>query len=135
MAWIEPKTNWKESDYFNAADYNRIVGNITYLKALAEKLFPLYSIEDMGGTKTYSSMIYAREMNVIEQNLQTINARGYNQNIGAANTYYAGKATPTYKDYNRIESACLMIYTKYTANIANLQRLSFTLGNQKGMRC
>ena len=135
MAWIEPKTDWKESDYFNATDYNRITGNIAYLKELAAKLFTHYGIDDMGAPKDYSSMIYAREMNAIEQNLQKINVHGYGQNIGKANTYYAGKATPTYEDYNRIESACLMIYENFAANISALKRLSFALGNQKGIRC
>lgn len=27
MSFIEPRINWTESDYFNAEDYNRIIGN------------------------------------------------------------------------------------------------------------
>ena len=34
MAWIEPKTNWTSQDFFNIEDYNRIIGNIAYLKEL-----------------------------------------------------------------------------------------------------
>ena len=39
MAWIEPKTDWTSSDYFNAEDYNRIIGNVIYLKAFSDALF------------------------------------------------------------------------------------------------
>ena len=39
MAWIEPKTDWVASDYFNIEDYNRIIGNITHLRTLADELF------------------------------------------------------------------------------------------------
>lgn len=31
MAWQQPKTDWKESDYFNVEDYNRIKGNLNEL--------------------------------------------------------------------------------------------------------
>ena len=36
MAWIEPKTDWVSTDYFNIEDYNRIIGNIIYLKDFAD---------------------------------------------------------------------------------------------------
>ena len=39
MSWIEPKTDWTSSDYFNAEDYNRIIGNVIYLKAFSDALF------------------------------------------------------------------------------------------------
>ena len=68
MAWIEPKTNWESTDYFNIVDYNRIVGNLTYLKSFSEKLFRSYDLLEMEQEKTYSSMIYAREINAIENN-------------------------------------------------------------------
>ena len=31
MAWVTPKTNWTEDDYFNASDYNRIKDNASLL--------------------------------------------------------------------------------------------------------
>ena len=39
MAWMTPKTNWKATDTFEIEDYARIVGNITYLRDLAAKMF------------------------------------------------------------------------------------------------
>ena len=39
MEWIEPKTDWVSTDYFNAEDYNRIKNNIGHLKSLTDKLF------------------------------------------------------------------------------------------------
>ena len=35
MAWQQPKTDWKESDYFNVEDYNRIKGNLNELHRMA----------------------------------------------------------------------------------------------------
>ena len=82
MGWITPKTDWVSTDYFNIEDYNRIIGNIRYLKDFAEELFKALDTLDMGEEKTYVSMIYAREMNAIESNLEIINANTYGFDIG-----------------------------------------------------
>lgn len=135
MAWIEPKTNWASADYFNIEDYNRIIGNIKYLKSLADELFYGFSsIIDMGAEKVYTSMIYAREMNVIESNLDVINNSSYGFNIGNQTTYQANKSTPLWSEFNRIESACLLLYTTMVAQKNALAKLAFTLGNQKGLK-
>lgn len=40
MAWVTPKTNWVDGDYFNInPDYNRIKGNIEYLLTLSNRGF------------------------------------------------------------------------------------------------
>ena len=56
MAWIEPKTDWTKDTYVvtdteNA--YNRIIGNINFLKNFAEELFKAFDTLDMGEEKTY----------------------------------------------------------------------------------
>ena len=133
MAWIEPKTDWISTDYFNIEDYNRIIGNIRYLKALAEALFKSFDTLSMGEEKTYVSMIYAREMNAIESNLEIINANTYSFNIGETQTFQANKRTPLWSEFNRIESACLLLYNTMIAHKNALPRLAFTLGGQKGI--
>ena len=134
MAWIEPKTDWKSNDYFNIEDYNRIIGNISYLKAFSEELFKYLDTLDMGEEKTYVSMIYAREMNAIENNLEIINENTYDFDIGETKTFQANKSTPLWSEFNRIESACLLIYSTMIAHKNALPRLAFTLGDQKGIR-
>ena len=134
MSWITPKTDWVSTDYFNIEDYNRIIGNIRYLKDFAEELFKALDTLDMGEEKTYVSMIYAREMNAIESNLEIINANTYSFNIGETKTFQANKSTPLWSEFNRIESACLLLYNTMIAHKNALPRLAFTLGGQKGIR-
>ena len=143
MEWVTPKTDWQASydengnytgDYFNIEDYNRIIGNLTYLKALADTLFLPFTTADMGSEKTYSSMIYASEINVIENNLEAINQNTYGFNIGEKVSYQVNKGTPLWSELNRIESACLLLYKTMRAHKAALPRLAFTLGGQKGVR-
>ena len=134
MAWMEPKTDWKESDYFNAKDYNRFIGNLTVLKVLTEELFKTMDLTPMGEDKTYYSLIYAREINAIENNLETINLNTYGFHIGEKVVYKENGKTPLYSEMNRMESAMLKLYTTMQAHKRNLPRLAMTLGGQKGMR-
>lgn len=135
MAWIEPKTDWKSSDYFNVEDYNRIIGNLEYLKALGTSLFYGFpNIASLGAGKTYTSMIYAKEINAIENCLEKLNLGSYSFNIGNKKTYYANQSTPLYSEFNRIESAILLLYKTMTAQKEALPKLSFRLGGQKGIR-
>lgn len=134
MAWMEPKTDWKESDYFNAKDYNRFIGNLTVLEVLTEELFKTVDLAPMGEDKTYHSLIYAREINAIENNLETINLNTYGFHIGEKVVYKENGKTPLYSELNRMESAMLKLYTTMQAHKRNLPRLAMTLGGQKGMR-
>ena len=134
MAWIEPKTNWESTDYFNIEDYNRIVGNLTYLKDLSLELFKDFTTEDMVGSKDYSSMIYAREINAIENNLESVNINTYNFDIGDTKEFYPNKTTPLWSEFNRIESSMLLLHNTMLSHKNALPRLAFTLGGQKGLK-
>lgn len=133
MAWIQPKTDWVATDYFNVEDYNRINGNVAHLKAYIGTLFDTVEISLSEEEKTNLSLIYAREMNVIENGLAALNGKSYGLNIGESKTYKPNGKVPTFEDYNRIESAILALYEMAQVHKANLPRLALTLG-QKGLR-
>ena len=134
MAWIKPKTDWTSVDYFNAEDYNRIIGNITHLKALGDDLFSGLSKLSMEEEKAVMSLIYAREMNNIENALESLNLETYRLKIGDKQTFKANGSTPLWSEFNRIESAILLLYNTMVVHKDNLPRLAFRLGNQKGIR-
>lgn len=134
MAWIEPKTDWTEQDAFDYVAYNRVSGNIMFLKELADDLFRNLTELSLEIEKENLSLIYARHMNDIEDGLDRLNAETYKKNIGDKKTYYPNKNVPDAYEYNRIENACLMIYEALQSHKSNLPRLAFRLGNQKGIR-
>lgn len=128
--WTTPKTNWVATDYFNIGDYNRIVGNLLYLRDCVPYLFatqPTYT--PMEENKVYSSMLYAREFNAIENNLKALNDGTYGFDIGTTKTYQANQKMPNYEEYNRIESAILKLKIQLTADIGALHVLPFRLGD------
>lgn len=130
MAWRTPKTDWSESDYFNIGDYNRIVDNLAALRNLAASGYAEFKLEEMTAEKTYSDYIYADEINVIESNLAKICNSTYQPNIGEQRTYYANQPTPDWREFNRIESACLTLYKNLQGQLSGKRRLSFRLGGE-----
>lgn len=134
MEWIEPKIDWTSESFFNYYDYNRIIGNLTYLKAYLDTLFNDLTKVSLGSKKTVKSLIYAREINAIENALETLNLETYNFNIGQKKSYQTNKRTIDWVELNRIESAILLLYKTMVAHKQSLPRLAFTLGGQKGLK-
>lgn len=131
LEWIPPKIDWTSSDYFNAIDYNRIIGNIAFLKNYASRLFLGISEISKKEEKNYMSLIYASEFNLIEKEIEQLNVETYALIIGNTKTYKANGKVPDYNEYNRIESACLKLYTQLKSHKESLPRMAFRLGNSK----
>lgn len=132
--WLPPKMDWTADDFVNYTDYNRIMNNLYTLKSISTKLFPNYSILDMGDEQTYSSIPYASSYNKIEQNLETINTNTFNLDIGDTKTYYVNEHTIDYVELNRIESSLQRLYVIIKSSIDAMNRLSFTLSGEKGIK-
>lgn len=134
MAWTEPKTNWTKDDFFNIEDYRRITNNIMYLKDFLDSLF--YGLSDLQlmSEKNISEPIYAREINDIENNIELLNMETYKLEIGDTKEYFPNQRTMDFNELNRIEKAMFDIYTKMKKHKELLTRLSFRLGNQKGLK-
>lgn len=127
--WTEPKTNWTDTDYFNYTDYNRIKNNIEYLRSLSLDLYLDFPYEDMGDDKTgYADFPYADEFNALEDNLDSIKKHTFPFDTSEKKTWYENQATPTYKDLNRMETACLNLYEGLKSQLSIKTRLSITLG-------
>ncbi len=135
MAWIEPKTDWAESDRFNIGDYNRLKGNLIFLHEQAEELYPRFQIADMGADKnSYADYFYADEFNKFEENLETINESIFTQALGVRQTFFDNGVFIQYDELNRLESGMLKIYELLNRQKIGQRRLSFRLGNMKGVR-
>ena len=83
---------------------------------------------DFGEDKNYESMIYAKEINAIEEALDGINAGSYMFDIGEMQVFYTNGTTPKWTEFNRIESAIELIAETMTAHENSLPKLSMVLG-------
>lgn len=111
MAWVTPKTNWVADDFFNATDWNRIVGNLTYLHDRASNFSWFYYQSELDiDDKTTASMLYASEFNELEDKIALANSMLYQLPTGTKPTYAVNGSTPTYEELNRIELLLKQIY-------------------------
>ena len=123
--WQKPKTNWTIDDYINADDYNRIIGNLTYIIQMAKRLYQPIAY-DQPVEKAVDRFPYADEFNYIEEILDTLENSTYPFSEFARGYWIDNGPTPTYDDMNRIESACYAFYDGYSRQ--EKQNLSIRLG-------
>ena len=136
MAWTTPKTDWYGAvvngvytgDRFNAVDFNRIKNNLVYLRDLAVKVYEEFSITAVGADKTTADYFYAEEINKMEQNLATINAKTLKMSYGTAPTYSDNGRTMDCAELNRLEGAILDLYDKLTNQYEGRRKFKWNFG-------
>ena len=136
MAWTTPKTDWYGAVVngvytgarFNAVDFNRIKNNLVYLRDLAVKVYEEFSITAVGADKTTADYFYAEEINKMEQNLATINAKTLKMSYGTAPTYSDNGRTMDYAELNRLEGAILDLYDKLTNQYEGRRKFKWNFG-------
>lgn len=126
--WQQPKTDWQASDYFNIQDYNRIKSNLAEIRELAIRILPEFAIEDMGPDKTYQDYgFYADEINRFEANIDHICAGTYPFAVGERQTFYENQPFIDWKELNRVEEACRLMYSNVQGGVRGRRYLGFTL--------
>lgn len=131
MMWQQPKTDWQAADDVLCSDYNRIKGNIEFLKELAYTLYFPFPINEMGEDKAEEEYPYADEINTIVDNLELLAAGSYHVDIGKKVVYEENGPYIAYQDLNRIESATLQLYENMNRIKAAKGRLPFRLGTRR----
>ena len=128
MAWQEPKTDWKASDFFNIQDYNRIKGNLNEIRTQALTLWPDFPFEEMGTDKTYQDYgFYADEINRFEDNVDHICSGTFPFSVGEKQTFYENQPFIGWEELNRIEEACRLMYSNILSRINGRRKLAFLL--------
>jgi hypothetical protein len=130
MSWTTPVTNWTADRKFNLEDYNRIKNNLKYLKTLADSIYRSFDItelgEDLSDEEHWWSPI---EINALEDALDEIfRASALPINIGEKKSFQYNGLFIQYSELNRIESACLNIYTLAQSQARTRKHLKLVLG-------
>lgn len=133
--WHAPKTNWTANDRFNFEDYNRIKNNLVYLYEEATKLWKPFNIEDMGeDIFDYVTAWKVKYFNAWEKNIEIINNIILTQDYGLSQTFYENGVFIQWNELNRIESAILSMKDILDRQKIGLRKLSFRLGDFKGVK-
>lgn len=133
--WQQPKTDWREEDFFNIQDYNRIKNNLNEIRSEALVLWPDFEFEEMGADKNYQDYgFYADEINRIEANIDHICAGTFPFAVGNRQVFYDNQPFVGWKELNRIESACEIMYQNILGRKNGMAKLRFTLGTRRNIR-
>ena len=126
--WQQPKTDWQESDFFNVQDYNRINNNLDEIRSQVLALWPDFEFEEMGVDKTYQDYgFYADEFNRFEVNVENICSGTFPFAVGERQTFFDNQPFINWKELNRIEEACRLIYSNIQSRDKGRKILAFTL--------
>lgn len=125
--WEIPKTNWVADDYFNAADYNRIVDNVISAYDFSVSLYGSYEISNMMVNADYTSIPYADDWNAITNNINAINRHTYNLKLPQSNTYYENVSSPNYEQFNKWESSTAQLMGLLRKEASVIPRLATVL--------
>lgn len=139
--WTTPKTNWRGEfidgvyvgDKFNAADFNRIKNNLSYLHELAVQIYDEFTIHSLGSDRTPKDFFYADEINKLEENLNTINSKSLKRSYGATPVYADNGNIMDFKELNRLESATLDLYNKLTNQSEGRRMFQWNFGMKGGL--
>jgi hypothetical protein len=129
MAWIEPKTNWVNGDYFNLEpDYTRIKGNIEHLIALSKEMYPDYptpileSVDIMG----FPNILFFN--NVVNATKSIMNHCYTPIGAKSMRIYSSNGVGWNASELNAIEENHRLLYDVLMRQRASRHRLPITLG-------
>ena len=136
VEWKEPKTNWVSTDRFNIADYNRIKNNIQHVFEKANKLYKSFTFENMGNNIASEDSYWQVEFfNAFEKNVEILNKNTFSKDFGVSQVFFENGPFIKWDELNRIENACAVLKEILDRQEAGMTtRLSFRLGNMKGVR-
>lgn len=138
MSWIVPKTGWEETyapdgtytgDYFNLdPDYNRIKGNIQYVKDFSLKLYADFPLIAMGAF-TIDNIPFDTFLNNIVDNVTRLETSLYKPPGDVEMNRYAGGAVGwNASELNIIEGNILRLYNATVGQWNILNKLSYMMG-------
>lgn len=135
MGWLEPKIDWQSDDYINIEDFNRIRGNIEYLRNESQRFYPTFpfsiSLSQEVGHESYA---YSELWNSLESCLQDIVDSTTVMAVGSEKTYSVNDPYIDYNELNRLENACLIYHSMFIGQGNTIRKLAYRLGNDKGVR-
>lgn len=132
MAWVTPKTNWVNGDYFNLdPDYERIKGNCEHLRQLIEEIYNADPTSTVLETVSVDGYPTAAFFNKISTSIDGM-MRYYTLKGGQSTRRYQNNGVAwNAQELNAIENNQLLLYNALTGQKSCLRRLQYTLGGVK----
>lgn len=127
--WVMSKTDWNSTDYFNLdPDYNRIKGNIQYIKDFSLKMYSDFSLIDMDEF-IIDGFPYDTFLNNIVDNVTRLETNLFKPPADRPMTrYVGGQVGWNYEQLNIIEGNILRLYNAMVGQWNCIPQMAFTMG-------
>jgi hypothetical protein len=127
--WTTPKTNWTTNDYFNLdPDYNRIKGNIQYIKDFSGQMYADFPLLAMGDF-SIDGYPFDTFLNNIVDNVTRLESNLFKPpDDQDMNRYVGGGNGWDYTQLNIIESNLLRLHDAMIGQWNCIPRIAFTMG-------
>lgn len=123
--WVNPKLNWKETDYYNAEDLNRVENNTIEVAQLIKQLIGVdVNLESTVINRDYSSIEFADSLNRVERNLEKLSVLNLNSLQSLKTNWQVGDPF-NYKDAIRLENNLSVLYGILSKNTNNIMYCGF----------
>lgn len=131
-----PKINWLKDDYINIEDFNRIRKNVLYLYNRSKKFYNDYDLtKKLVDEVNYSSYAYSDVWNFLEFTSNDIYNNTYKiKDVGSMREFVPYQNYIDSVELNRLESLCLKYYQLLKGQQTAIEKLSFTLGDYRGIK-
>lgn len=127
--WSGSKTNWTANDYFNLdPDYNRIKGNIEYIKEFSEVMYKKFSIIKMGNF-TIDGFPTDTFLNNIVDNVSALENNLFKPPADQPMVRYTlGQLSWDAEQLNIIEGNILRLFSSMVEQWNCIPQMAFTMG-------
>lgn len=113
MAWLTPKLDWTEDDYYNAEDLNRVENNTFEVAQLLG-----VNLEPVKIDRDYSTIEFNDSLNRVERNIEKISILNLPGLKPLKTTWQAGDPF-NFRDAIRLETNAAILYPVLIKNRAN----------------
>lgn len=134
MAWIAPKLDWLPTESINADDWNRIENNTREVADFLNSIQYVMPTMTYITNRTQTSIVYLRDINRIEQNLEAIRNAFITPNGYPGSKSWVSNKPFTNEDAIRLEQnvALLMEYGLLVTD-SKIFCCAWTVGMEMGM--
>ncbi len=122
MPWLNPKTDWKETDFLNFEDMNRVENNTGVVKELIVFLEGNFNLEQLKTDRDMITIEFADSLNRIERNIEKLKNNFYKPLYweDCKTNWQAGDKFD-YTDANRLEKNIKLLYDLAKSTADNIK--------------
>jgi len=110
MSWINPKLDWKETDFYNATDLNRVENNTLEVANYLRSIMYIVPLESTVTNRDMTNIDFLSSINRVERNIDIIKNSFLEPHGWQDKKLWTLGMGFTFQDTNRLENNLDLLY-------------------------